>query len=493
MKSTNIHEIKRKLKKHLIAVNDLKEIFEYLLKQQETHYIARGLIGMIMEYITLLELLKEHAENSIFLEDALLADSLRGMQRFLDTLETKWDTYDRQPREIQQQLENIRIILTKRVKVLTAYQDTAEVYEIMAERLDKKKWMQEQKMKQGDDVQFANEVVHFIFMQKDNLLINEKLRGVLKCLPVRITTQKFLDYVTRSVGKYYGGYVEDLDAFINMCKETFCPAKVEGYGELFPDIAGTLRDVEAHACKDGAHQETVGVKEKVEKVTKDIHHALNVCHYMMSIINKQLAMQYVKKPLADVVKKEPALQFVKNILAFINENDSYRDFELSEKIHHSLVALEGKQEKWLDEIKNYAEAIHFALEDYEEVIKDLELTNSFEEIKKVEMLSSDNLFIDLQKEDKPCEQVQVDNLMINEHAKDFTAFLEKEIKQLPREVRRIKIAQLLALVPPSFEKVEQVHSYILDAMQLCNDPYEKLVVVDGVGEVMHAFGYQAKR
>ena len=491
MKSTNIHEIKRKLKKHLIAVNDLKEIFEYLLKQQETHYVAKGLIAMIMEYVTLLELFKEQAENDIFSVDEELENSLKSMHCFLNTLAITWEAYDKNPVEAEKQLENIRTILTKRVKVLTAYQDTAEVYEIMAKRLDKKQWMQEQKIKKVDDVKFTNEVVYFIFMQKDNLLINEKLRGVLRCLPVRITTQKFLDYVTRSVGKYYGGYVEDLDAFIHMCKETFCPAKVEGYGELFPHIAGALRDIEKHAWQDGAHKETVRAKGKVEKVIEDIHHVLNVCNYMMSIINKQFAMQHVKKPLVDVVKKEPALQFVKNILVFINENDDYQDFELSEKIHHNLVALEGKQEKWLDEIKNYAEAIHFALEDYEEVIKDLELTTRFEEIKKVEMLSSDNLFIDLQEEEESCQQVQVDSRIINERVQDFTAFLENSMKEMPREVRRIKIAQLLAIIPPPFEKVEQVHSYILDAMQLCSDSYEKLVVVDGVGEVMQEFGYQA--
>ena len=492
MKTTSISEINRKLKKHLMEINELEETFEYLLAEQQSNYAIKGLVSMIMEYITLLELREEKDSEVILRQDEAFDHVLRYIDQLLSEPQAWLSAAGQQKDAYLNELQRLRELVTERVKVLTAYEDALEIYVFLADRAEQKYVMQAQKAKALNNEDFAGEVLEFIFKQKDNMIVNEKLKNVLRYLPVRITKQRFYDYITKSIGKYYGAYMVDLEAFIHMAMDTFYPKRVERYDELYPSVAQALKALEKTDFSDMNKEGLNHLLAQLDTITAQLQHALNLCNFAIGIINKVMAS--VKS--CDVVpgallEKEPALEAVLKILditqGMLKENTG--TFELSEEIIAQLTVLEGKQEKWAERIARYAGTIEYIAEEYGEVISDLGMTEAFENIKRIELLNSDNLFIVLdQYLDCYDKEQRVDHRGVNEKARQLVRFMEEHIQEMPREIYRAKMGRLMSMVPPAFDNPDQVRQYLLDTMNLCGDQHEKLAAADAVAQIVTQYG-----
>ena len=87
-----------------------------------------------------------------------------------------------------------------------------------------------------DDEEIAKEVLRFIFDGEDNLLINERIKDVIGQLPVRITKQKYYDYISDSLNELMGASKDVLDTYIYFIRGCAMLDLSQDMKEAYPEL-----------------------------------------------------------------------------------------------------------------------------------------------------------------------------------------------------------------------------------------------------------------
>ena len=107
-------------------------------------------------------------------------------------------------------LDDIRRKITAKMQVLTAYTDIFSLYEYMINRLE----LRYEKLAEMDDDTAAREILQYIFMEKDNVVVNTRIHQMLSQMPVRMSRGKFCDLVKGSFEHYLGMDKKDAKDFV---------------------------------------------------------------------------------------------------------------------------------------------------------------------------------------------------------------------------------------------------------------------------------------
>ena len=166
-------------------INNKKNIEEALpnaLNMMSSDYYAYTMMTFAMNYYNYYELTTQ--------SDCEEADTLfRQVNRL--TIEAILKPFDGQVREnALKHIDAIRSLIMELMKSLTAYADRFAIYEYILNRLEKN--FEESLVEVEDDVA-AKEILKAVFSDKDQMLINSRIRLMLSQLPVRMTKRKFLD------------------------------------------------------------------------------------------------------------------------------------------------------------------------------------------------------------------------------------------------------------------------------------------------------------
>jgi len=431
--------IKHKLKKHLMDVKELEEAVQYLFREQEHHHIIKSVITAGLEYVTLLDLVYDR-EIDLTYKDEFLAEVYQFVENTMNHFEA-WLYLDESQRKEQiSRLEEMRSGIIKRVNVLEAYENEIHVYNTLNHKKQYRNQMEAQEFIDIDCNYFSSMVVDFILSGEGSFVQGEKLRLILTELPVRITRQKFFDYITESMSKYYGGYINDLDNFINVLREAFYPKGVEGYGEYFTSFSEAIGEIE-DSYLNGRIEDA---SDKLEQTGMKVEYLSNFCYFLISIINKLLVLLHRDNKIAkDYIKEEPDISRVihllketKSISEKFKNTEKTGDF-ITEDMYNDLRLLEGRQEKWSELIDQYGATIQLMLDEYADAINDLGYKESIERYKLFEMFDSNNLFIEPDKYISDFTgSKQVDSRELSDKTKELIEFLDKKMKNMDINVRR---------------------------------------------------------
>ncbi|MBQ4284346.1 MAG: hypothetical protein IJB96_10525, partial [Lachnospira sp.] len=167
-------------------------------------------------------------------------------------------------------VENLRNEITSVMEVVTAYVDRLRIYEYVLNRVEYR-FVDKEFDEQYYNTYLTNDLIHYILSDKDNVVIHSKIAEVVEQLPMRLSRNKFYDYLRDAFSLYHGAQKGTIDDFVYSLKTTAMLNVPEGFESMFPDtreLLNVLENADYAALDEAAFDNLTGALSlAVEKMT----------------------------------------------------------------------------------------------------------------------------------------------------------------------------------------------------------------------------------
>ena len=188
-----------------------------------------SLLRLVLNYYTMKEV--EDEGGSIANDDFLLETMNQIHTILYQTLLS--DGLNEEYEQFVEQIHKIRQDVTQKMKVLTAYTDALQLYEYILNRVEFGITGEDYPVEESE---LAAKVFQYLFRDNDKMVVNSKIQLVTGQLPVRMTKNRFFEYLTDTLNIYQGSDTSSVDDFVSMLKSTALLELPQGYGEDYPDF-----------------------------------------------------------------------------------------------------------------------------------------------------------------------------------------------------------------------------------------------------------------
>ncbi len=363
------------------------------------------------------------------------------------------------------QMKDLRREITDKMDVFTCYTDRLLVYEYVLNRMELT-FLPEEELNQifaaFDENRYMQQLSGYLFADRDQSVIREKLRLVLGQIPVHMTKGKFSQRVSEALTLYKDGDRRALEDFIYMIRTSamvYEPAKYVGEYPAFETILHRLETADYTSMEEDLYHE---LADLLEEGARQIHEVTDFYYSLQKVVNCMYAL-CLMVPYQE--KESRLVRGCRQVWVSLARKD-YRD--------EMLEPLEGQIEDRLERT-SYLETVLFDSRDsYRAELEALELTGFFEDAATVANLLSDSLFIDLASASR---EEKADAAYVQKRTRELLDELMQKLGELSRPVKRAVMGQVLDKLPLMFEKAEEVLEYIQVNLMGCQNKAEKCVVM----------------
>lgn len=461
MKTMTYGMIKQRLKKG----EDMQETLEALVVVQQGHYYKVSLYNLLFNYMTFLESVQDEAILADLKLDAesdlLLKNMLAPLKGYSSLPDLQLDT---------KALLNQRHELEVRVAAITNYADELDQYEYIINRIEGAYMDQEEPL---DDETLAATLIRFIFEDENNFVITEKMKTVLSQLPIRMTKQKFMDYISESMELFVGAYISSIDEFIAMMEEAVMPYETEAYTCNFHEIQEGLAQLRNTSYSGLDQQDFVEIYELKVQLSDRLNCLAGIYSLAVSILNNLIELSLCNQ--AQDLQEDPDVVRVGHM--FLRMCQQMDDFQIDELMAKSLEGMEGVIEENLEESVRYNGLITHAMDQYGNDLNAYKLLDSYQNIERLAyMTATTSYFVDVFKEEVEGDETQVDDQILALKKEQVMNMLEQALEGRSREYRRSVMSKCFYLFPVCFKTPEAFHDYMLQALKQCSNIIEKNAV-----------------
>ena len=378
-------------------------------------------------------------------------------------------------------IDGIRNVVMKHMNQLSAYVDIFDIYEYVLNRIEYR--FRDSCEIDIDDDDFARDILRYIFDTEDNNIINAKILDIIGQLPVRMTKQKFLEYLRSSFNNYKGGNPSSLETYVYMLRTTAMIYKVEGmeadYKNLW-DQKEIFADLNYKEMNEAGY---VSARKTLDEVVDFLNLETRVYYDLMEIINHVYAMiltsSYIGVEDNSVKAPEDA---VKTILTEVNTLfGQKKNRSIPSNVDANLGELEGIQENIFYELTVANEALEEVAYNNNELVKSLMVEHTLNTLLRTKKLQSASIFMDLDEEQS---DKAVDEYMIATEADKLEDDLTELFSVSDRMIVRGIMANILGTMPVLFNTHSELMEYVRYSLLRCTDPYEKAACVEIIREIM---------
>lgn len=437
---------------------EIEIALRHLYEKQYSYYGIAASVDLAMNYVQLKEQLEEIEKSQ--LDKFGLEEDLQLIEKALYHLE---DIANDKAEKIiyEDNFRQLKKSLKTTIEVLIGYNDQIEVYESLIERYQVKG--QEIPMAQ----ELAGDMIQFAFQGQDKMMMNQKIKELLKLVPVRMTKDNLEIKLRESLSLFYGGHEKDLEEFLKSAVQTFIPESIEGYGQVLPEIAKQLDSMRELKFKELGQDKATHLLKELTQMSGEMECLLDLCTTMVTMLNKLLLI--VVGPCQNyhvLIEQESKLSHTLKLFKELHQ--SYNE----EAVYFHLTALEGVAERWLERIHREMGNVHHIMEQYKETLLEKSLYKQYEGLNTAELLFNPSLFAEIDEYMEDRGQ-QLDKAMLKKHVDDFIEQIMTCYGYLGTELRRVKVNQLLYLLPVAFRKPEELHDYLKLMLDQCHDTREQ--------------------
>ena len=418
------------------------------MERLSSNYKSASLLEILMEYCIMYdtENLLDRPEGSIIEE---------GIARLVKGEELG---------SMTDRLDLAREDINGRMQVLTAYVDRFMIYEYIFDRIRYKYTVSEaefkEKLEGRDKEQLVKDLYEFVFGTKDNVMINERIRELLECLPIRIARSKYLDLVGKNCDLFSGSDRNSLDGFVYMLRTAATIYEPDGMDDMFPELKQAYDEFAALDIKTINRDYYTILSDKLDAVTEHINQLSDMYMTLQKFIN----MLYV--------------------YALNEDSPDYSDNDVNAKCLHAISELyAASKDDSADLITDYLlEGLEGSMEKLYDERNMLEITEGDANGKLVMSgkLMSSSLFAPLKEEE--VQDVTAEYLASVKES--LTGDLKKVIEENDRPVARAIFAMTIGKLHTFFNTSEDVYEYIYNSIMSCGDEAELLAVYDLTDEMM---------
>lgn len=460
------------IKNNIRTNKNLESTLDQLAVNHQFNQYKVAVYDLLFNYITFLEMLDEEKINNHLEKDSNIQEVVESITSIVDNYKgLKSMIYDKE------ELMKIRNKIESDMKMLSYYTDEVETYEYIINRIEGKYSHDYYDLE--EDQSFAGNLLQFIFETDENIVINEKIKLALSQLPIRLTKNKFYEYVENSLEIYKGAYTKDLNNFIDMLKGmAILGQEYKGsYKEIWDDIE-ILRNTDYRNIEKPQFDNIVNIKTNVADRIDKIY---SIYTLGVSIINNLIELTYCDR--LNLFEDKEDLKIVDELFYMIKIKE--KNITADDELYNSLERIEGVIESNLDEIERYAPVIEIANTKYNKLIEEYGYLDTYENIKKLDYLSStSSYFADPEKLDLIDNDDRVDEFTLAKMKKEFIASIDEYLKSKSQEYRRAIMSRLFYFLPVTFKKPQEIHSYIINSLQQCTDINEKNASKELLRQVM---------
>lgn len=449
-------------------------------------YNGLAYIKLSMNYYTFFEM----ANDSEF-GKAEMSELKSLLDRFNDVVESQIaaDEYsDNVYKHNVDELEDIRASIVRIMEVVTAYVDRLRIYEYVLNRIEYRF-----KDEEFDDAYYnnglTNDLMHYILSDKDSVAVNNRISEVVEQLPMRLSKNKFYEYLRDSFSLYKDAQIGTVDDFAYTLGTTGMLVEPEGFEDMFPEVSELYNDIRSADYKDISKEQFDALHAKLTIAAQKMSDTADMYVMFTQLVNDMytlvLSGRYVLGDVEETIRARRVIEVVLD--DFKNNAGSGSSTPLGTDEHlddltDSFISFEGKQERIGETVSANDYAVAYALEHYRSELAAGNLTDEYENLAKIIRLQSGSDFMALVEDGAKLENADKDYVenVCGRLIDSFAASFET----MDRTVRRAVMSAVLSQVPVFFNNIDEIQGYINTSLSLCSDVSERQACVEVLKLIM---------
>lgn len=460
--------------KEIINNKKLKDNIPLFLNMTANKFYTAAGVKLALNYFTFYEMYCDDGNLwSLNLKEYF--DKVNGIISHLGNNEAN-DKY----KDYVNELDEIRNGITARMDCLTYYADLFELYEYALNRVEYRfKDMEPLE----DDEEFARKLLKFIFDSKDNVVINETIKEVISQLPVRITKQKYFEYLKEGFSELIGAKEDSFRTHIYLVRSAALLDFPFDGKDIYPDLWDKKVQLEKLDFKNITKEEYDSATDLLSDAVTFLEIETTAYFSLMELVNELYALiictPFAKDDSSDDTEKRDAVFNIINEINkayFGNQSD-----EISGDVIERFKSLEGFQEDTEFDLLKLDDALFHINEQHRTLTLNISEDNLLDTLLMSKDLLSDSRFIDLHKK-RSDESISIENYQneVNRLIEDLTV----KFQSCDRIIMRAIMAKTIYYLPVFFNSHSEVMNYVLYSLNKCTDLAEKYACVEILNEIM---------
>lgn len=377
------------------------------------------------------------------------------------------------------EVDQLRKEISNRMNILTAYTDIFQTYEYVLNRLE---YRFKPTVEPVDDMEYAKEILRYIFNSEDNFVINEKIREIIGQLPIRLTKQKYFDLLSDSIDSYLGADQSSLDTYLYMLRTSAMLYHAEGMEESYPELVKKLQQLQTIDYKSITKKDYDKTVTTLQAATLILEADTTAYFSLQEITNEVYAMLLCStyRGIAEN-ENEAEVSTAMAIIKEVNELFLKEDkAEPREELLDQFTDLEGIQEELSYDLSLLEDVLYEAGHTHRELVKSMMLEQLLQILLLSQKLLSGSLFVELEEQ----EESTVDEETVAREKKLLQEELESLFNRQDKMISRAVIANTINKMPVFFKDHTEVMNYVRYSLERCSDLFEKTACVEIINAIM---------
>lgn len=360
-------------------------------------------------------------------------------------------------------ITSIRDKITADMKLLTFYVDAYEIYEYILNRKEPK--FRDEELIEIDSAQLAETMFDFVFAEDDKLLINTRIQDMIAQLPVRMTKSHFFDIISNSLMIYRGGEKKSVDGFIESIRDAALLDEPKGLSDRYASLYEFYKELRSVNYESIDKDTVSSLSDKISENADKISAICSDYMMMTEVINDILVVLYTEG-LKDSSYLDDRYDTASTIISsIVTATDIY---EASAGFDELFVKLEGAQEDVYETLASLNANFDDLYNTYYEMYEG-DIQNAFDNLSKVDRLTSTSLFMDIENSGLSVVVDEADEIYINEEKNSLVEDFKAHFEKLGKSERRSVMAKVMSLMPVFFNTKQEIKEYFEYALSSCSD------------------------
>lgn len=387
---------------------------------------------------------------------------------------------DDESQDYVKQIDMVRNDLTVRIESLSLYSDFFQIYEYALERV-KHRFSETEMLDEDED--FAREVLRYIFEQKDNAITNDRIKEIIGQLPVRITKQKYFDYIRDSLNELLGTQEDILETYIYLVRSSATLGTLDEMKHSYPVLWKSKEKLETLDFKSLEKDEYDTTFKQIQEALVFLEEEFTAYYSLIEAVNELYTILNCT-PYVEINKSRDNVQEAAfHIITSINDlflKDKLE--EPSQDIIGRFETLEGFQEDMEYDLLSLEDALYHIDNQHNTLAEQLMEEKRLKVLLNNKDLLSGSLFIDLNKRES---NGIVNKERLDKEINKLIMDLTDKFQHVDRNIARAIMANTIDKVPVFFNNHSEVMEYVLYSLNKCTDAAEKYACMTIINDIIH--------
>ena len=365
--------------------------------------------------------------------------------------------------EAIKELAELREKVISKMDILTAYTDLFILYEYSMNRLETVFEENEEPGTMDNDA-VAKEILQWIFAEEEPALVNEHIKEMLSCLPVRMTKGKFLELVENAFSIYEESDNQSVDMFDYMLRSASGLYIPKGMAKSYTKLDKVKKMFESKSLGELTKEEYEERKAALAEGSEYIRNATECLSDVQAVANALLTVLLTKQYFtlsAEKASKRP--QEITNQLLSGNGVDTENLF----------AGVETEMEAISEEIMGLEASLLYVKDNMEKQIGELMLSVVYQRLLTVQRLNSSSAYAALTE-----TKAEEKEGYLKQVKEAFLVDIREALESGSRLRNRAVMAAVLRELPVFFNNHTEVMNYVRNSLDGCRDEKEKKISVD---------------